>query len=144
MATGYWAIGFIDGESQPANTNLTGSTIVANTNFGDLGDLGLTNGINFFMTPFLNVGDNQIILAYADSSVSSPTQAGISPPGANVTFWRSDDETEGTALALANYVLTIFDDPGTDTVLDTALARLASSYGVWNSRNSVYEPFPPD
>jgi len=142
MATGYWAIGFYDGESQPANTNLTQSTIVANTNFGDLGDLGLTNGINFFMTPTLDVGDNQIILAYADSSVSSPTQAGISPSGANVTFWRSEDETEATALALANYVITIFGGPGTDTVLDTALGRLESSYGVWNSRNSVYEPFP--
>jgi hypothetical protein len=95
------------------------------------------------MTPeTLDVGDNQIILAYADSSVSSPTQAGISPSGANVTFWRSDDETEGTALALANYVITIFGGPGTDTVLDTALARLEATYGVWNSRNSVYSPFP--
>ena len=137
----HWPLGFYDGEEQPANTNLTQSTIVANTNFGDLGDLGLTNGINFFMTPFLNVGDDQIILAYADSSVSSPTQAGISPSGANVTFWRSDTDDEAAALALANYVQTILGGSGTDTVLDTALASLANTYGVWNSRNTVYSPF---
>ena len=132
MATGHWAIGFYDNETQPANTNITQSTIVANNNFGDLGDMALTNNIAFFMTPFLEFGDNQIILAYGDSSVSSPV---------NVTFWRSTDETAETALALANYVITIFGGAGTDTVLDTALGRLEANYGVWNSTNTVYEPF---
>jgi hypothetical protein len=45
------------------------------------------------------------------------------------------------ALALANYVITILGGAGTDTVLDTALASLANTYGVWNSRNTVYSPF---
>ena len=138
----HWAIGFIDDEIQPTRTSVTGSTIVADLEFGDLGNLTLTNNINFFMSPEISAGEDQIILAYADSSVSSPTQAGISPSGANVTFWRSEDETEATALALANYVITIFGGPGTDTVLDTALASLANTYGVWNSKNTVYEPFP--
>jgi hypothetical protein len=90
----HWPLGFYDGEEQPANTNLTQSTIVANTNFGDLGDLGLTNGITFFMSPEISVGADQIILAYADETVNSPVQDGITPDPAKITFWRSDDETE--------------------------------------------------
>ena len=138
----HWAIGFIDDEIQPTRTSVTGSTIVADLEFGDLGNLTLTNNINFFMSPEISAGEDQIILAYADSSVSSPTQAGISPSGANVTFWRSYDETEAAALALANYVATIFGGAGDDIVLDTALGKLENSYGVWNSKNTVYEPFP--
>ena len=137
----HWPLGFYDGEEQPANTNLTQSTIVANTNFGDLGDLGLTNGITFFMSPEISVGADQIILAYADQTVISPVPDGITPDPAKITFWRSEDETEAAALALANYVQTILGGSGTDTVLDTALASLANTYGVWNSRNTVYSPF---
>ena len=138
----HWALGYRDTEEQPIRTSITGSTIVAANDFGDLGNLTLTNNIAFFMSPKISVGAEQIILAYADSSVSSPTQAGISPSGANVTFWRSDTDDEAAALALANYVQTILGGSGTDTVLDTALASLANTYGVWNSKNTVYEPFP--
>ena len=137
----HWPLGFYDGEGQPTRTSITGSTIVAADDFGDLGNLTLTNNINFFMSPEISVGAEQIILAYADSEVSSPVQAGITPDPANITFWRSEDETEATALALANYVQTILGGSGTDTVLDTALASLANTYGVWNSKNTVYSPF---
>ena len=137
----HWALGYRDTEEQPIRTSITGSTIVAADDFGDLGNLTLTNNITFFMSPEISVGAEQIILAYADSSVSSPVQAGITPDPANITFWRSEDETEATALALANYVITILGGAGTDTVLDTALASLANTYGVWNSKNTVYSPF---
>jgi hypothetical protein len=136
----HWALGYRDTEEQPIRTSITGSTIVAADDFGDLGNLALTNNIAFFMSPKISVGAEQIILAYADSSVSSPVQPGITPDPANITFWRSDDETEATALALANYVITIFGGAGTDTVLDTALGKLVD-YGVWNSKNTVYSPF---
>jgi len=138
----HWALGFYNGEGQPTNTSLTGSTIVADPEFGDLGNLTLTNNIAFFMSPEISFEEFQIILAYADSTVISPVQDGITPDPANITFWRSEDETEETALALANYVITIFGGAGTDTVLDTALGKLVDTYGVWNSKNTVYEPFP--
>jgi hypothetical protein len=83
------------------------------------------------MSPEISVGAEQIILAYADQTVISPVPDGVTPDPANITFWRSEDETEETALALANYVITILGGAGTDTVLDTALASLANTYGVW-------------
>ena len=137
----HWPLGFYDGEGQPTRTSITGSTIVAANDFGDLGNLTLTNNINFFMSPKISVGAEQIILAYADQTVISPVPDGVTPDPAKITFWRSEDETEATALALANYVQTILGGSGTDTVLDTALASLANTYGVWNSRNTVYSPF---
>jgi hypothetical protein len=138
----HWPLGFYDGEGQPTRTSITGSTIVAANDFGDLGNLTLTNNIAFFMSPEISVGADQIILAYADQTVISPVPDGVTPDPAKITFWRSEDETEATALALANYVITILGGAGTDTVLDTALASLANTYGVWNSKNTVYEPFP--
>ena len=138
----HWPLGFYDGEGQPTRTSITGSTIVAANDFGDLGNLTLTNNIAFFMSPEISVGAEQIILAYADQTVFSPVQDGITPDPAKITFWRSEDETEEAALALANYVITILGGAGTDTVLDTALGKLVNTYGVWNSKNTVYEPFP--
>jgi hypothetical protein len=89
-------------KDNPQEHLFTGSTIVAANDFGDLGNLALTNNIAFFMSPEISVGAEQIILAYADHTVISPVQDGITPDPAKITFWRSEDETEATALALAN------------------------------------------
>tara|TARA_B110000503_G_scaffold80954_1_gene123849 strand:+ start:41 stop:478 length:438 start_codon:yes stop_codon:yes gene_type:complete len=137
----HWALGFIDGEAQPAKTSVTGSTIVAADDFGDLGDMALTNNIAFFMSPEITVGSFQVIIAWADASVNSPVQSGITPDPANITFWMSDDDSEETALALANYVDKISGGTGTGTILDTVLGKLTTDYGMWNSKNTVYSPF---
>lgn len=141
----YWIMGYIDAESQPANTDVTGSVcVIDSSNYGDAGDVsGQNNGIYMYSTPKINGGgggSSQVILAKADSSFSFSVTGGASPNTANIGFWMSEDETSTAALGLVNQLLKS-EGANTVTNLDAGLGKLAATYGYWNSLNPVYNAF---
>ena len=136
LAGDFWILGYRNNETQPSNTQLTGSTIVAaNTNY-DWGNTGKTNGIVFYGScPIQEVGD-QLIMAKASEFIANPKPGGGT---ANIGFYRSPSEDAQDNLNLVNYLDRLEGGGGTFTNLNDGLDHLAS-VGYWNSSTTDVTP----
>ena len=132
----FWIVGYRNAETQPANTQLTGSTIVAANTAYDWGNTGKTNGIVFYGSCQITEVGDQLIMAKAAADIANPKPGGGT---ANIGFYRSPSEDAADNLELVNYLDRLEGGEGTFTDIEQGLDHLAS-VGYWNSSTTNITP----
>jgi len=132
----FWIAGYRNAETQPSNTQLTGSTIVAANTAYDWGNTGKTNGIVFYGSCQITEAGDQLVIAKAGADIANPKPGGGT---ANIGFYRSPTSDEADNLDLVNYLNRLEGGEGTYTNLNEGLEMLASA-GYWNSSTTNITP----